>query len=495
MATFEKLEKSRVKIQMEIPADKLSDAMQAAYEKTRGRYDISGFRKGKAPRKMIENMYGEGVFLEDAFELIYGDVYSGAIEELKLEPVERPDIEIQSISISEGVKFSAEVAVYPEVVLGKYKGIEIEKKEYTVLDADIDAFINKERERIARYVEKDRPVKQGDRVILNYSGSVDGVKFDGGTAEDQQLDIGSGRFIPGFEEQLVGFEKGQEGAINVKFPDEYHAEALKGKDAVFEVLIKAIQERELPELDDEFAKDVSEFDTLAGLRESKRQELQKRNDERAKAEMEDEALKIVGANATVDIPDVMVGRQMDYMMQDFSYRLAMSGMNMEDYCRYMDIDPNAMRESYREEALERVRVQLALEAVKNEEKVECDDESLNKEYENYASRSGKSVEDLVNSLSDDDKEYFKDRVAKQKAIDIIMENAKQVKAKKPAKADDKAKAEKAEKIAKAEKTEKPAKAEKAEKAPVKAAKAEKAEKPVKAEKPKKNEKIEKPAEE
>lgn len=423
MATVEKLENKKVKLTIEVSKEEFGEALQQAYIKTRARYNVPGFRKGKAPRKMIENMYGEGAFFEDAFELVYAKAYDKAVEEHNIEPIERPDISIEKIGVEEGVAFTAEVAVKPEVSLGAYKGIEVVGRAYTVEDSQLDAILEQEREKVARYVEMDRPIEQGDRVLLDYSGSVDGVKFEGGTAEDQTLDIGSGTFIPGFEEQLIGLVKGEEKDISVTFPEEYHAENLKGKAAVFAVKIKGIQKKELPELDDEFAKDISEFDTLAELRADKRAALEKRNEERAKSEMEDEALRKATANAAFDVPDAMIQRQMDYMLQDVAYRLSMSGISLEDYCKYTGMDTAAMREGYRGEAEQRVRTQLVLEAIAKAEGIEAAPEDIDRDIAQYAERAGKTPEELKVSLKEDDMDYFQERVQVQKTIDLIMNSA------------------------------------------------------------------------
>ena len=426
MATVETLENKKVKLTVEVSKEAFAEALQQAYQKSKGRYNVPGFRKGKAPRKMIETMYGEGVFYEDAFELVYADAYDKAVEEHHIEPVERPDISIEKIGVEEGVVFTAEVAVRPEVSLGENKGIEIKNRAYTVEDSELDALLEQEREKVARYVEMERPVENGDRVLLDYSGSVDGVKFEGGTAEDQTLEIGSGTFIPGFEEQLIGMQKDEEKDITVTFPEEYHAEELKGKEAVFAVKIKGIQKKELPELDDEFAKDISEFDTLEEFRADKRKQLEERNTQRAKAEMEDEAIKVAVANASFDVPAAMTERQMDYMLQDIAYRLSMSGLKLEQYCQYMGTDVQTLREGYRQEAEQRVRAQLVLEAVAKAENVEATEEELAHEIEHYAGHAGKEAEEFKATLKDQDMDYFKERIVVQKTIDLLVANAKLV---------------------------------------------------------------------
>lgn len=423
MATVETLENKKVKLTIEVSKEAFADALQKAYLKEKGKFNVPGFRRGKAPRKVIETMYGEGVFFEDAFELVYGSAYDAAVQEHGLEPVERPDISIEKIGLEDGAVFTATFDVRPEVSLGAYKGIEIEGKAYTVEESQIDALLEQEREKVARYVEMERPVENGDRVVLDYSGSVDGVKFEGGTAEDQTLDIGSGTFIPGFEEQLVGMQKDEEKEITVTFPEEYHAEELKGKQAVFAVRIKAVQQKELPELDDEFAKDISEFDTLDEWRADKRKELEERSEQRRKSALEDAAIQKATENAVFDVPAAMTERQMDYMLQDISYRLSSSGLTLEDYCKYMGTDARSLREGYRTEAERRVRSQLVLEAIQKAEGIEASDEELEHELGHYAEHAGKSPEEYKASLSADDLGYFKERAGVQKTIDFLVENA------------------------------------------------------------------------
>ncbi|MDR1619193.1 MAG: trigger factor [Clostridiales bacterium] len=423
MATFEKLENNKIKMTVEINAASFDEALQNAYIKTRSKYNVPGFRKGKAPKKMIETMYGEGVLYEDAFELVYGEAYNAAIDECKLEPIERPSIDIEKIGAGEGVIFSAEFGVKPEVVLGKYKGIEVVRRTYTVEDAEVDRLIEQEREKIARYVEMDRPVENGDRVLLDYSGSIDGVQFDGGTAKEQELEIGSNTFMPGFEEQLIGMQKGEEKDISVNFPEEYHAEDLRGKAAVFAVKINGVQVKELPELDDEFAKDISEFDTLEELKNDKRVTLQRHAGDMAKNEMEEEAIAIATGNAIFDVPEAMVSRQMDILLRNMAYRLSMSGISMENYSRYTGSSVQDIREKYRDEAQKRVRISLVLEAIVKAEGLEATEEETDREIEEYAKSKGESL-DAFKEEHGDDREYFKDRVTTQKAIDFLLENAK-----------------------------------------------------------------------
>lgn len=423
MATIERKEHNIAKLTITVDADTFGAAVQQAYVKTAKHYNIPGFRKGHAPRKVIENMYGEGVFFEDAFEIVWGDAYDAALEEFELFAVDKPSIDIEKISLAEGVVFTAEVQLKPEVVLGAYKGIEVEKPTYTVEDADVEREIEQEREKNARFVGVERAVENGDRVILDYSGSVDGKKFDGGTAEDQPLVIGSGTFIPGFEEQMVGMNVGEEKDITVTFPEEYHAPDLAGKEAVFHVKVREVQVKELPALDDEFAKDVSEFDTLDELRADKRKKMEERAAENEKAARENLCIKAVCDNATVEIPAVMIDRQVNYMLQDIAYRLSMSGISLEDYCKFSGSDIDSMRESYKPEAENRVKMQLVIEAVGKAENVACTDEELEADVAAYAEQNNTSVEEFKKQLTESDYDYLRDRKTAEKTIALIVDNA------------------------------------------------------------------------
>ena len=423
MATIERKEHNIAKLTITVDADTFAAAVQQAYVKTAKHYNLPGFRKGHAPRKVIENMYGEGVFFEDAFEIVWGDAYDAALEEFELSAVDKPSIDIEKISLAEGVVYTAEVQLKPEVVLGAYKGIEVEKPTYTVEDADVEREIEQEREKNARFVGVERAVENGDRVILDYSGSVDGEKFDGGTAEEQPLVIGSGTFIPGFEEQMVGMSIGEEKDITVTFPEEYHAPDLAGKEAVFHVKVREVQIKELPALDDEFAKDVSEFDTLDELKADKREKMEARAAENEKAARENLCIKAVCDNATVEIPAVMTDRQVNYMMQDIAYRLSMSGISLEDYCKFSGTDLDAMRESYKPEAENRVKMQLVIEAVGKAENVTCTDEELDADVAAYAEQNNTSVEEFRKQLKEDDYDYLRDRKTAEKTIALIVDNA------------------------------------------------------------------------
>ena len=432
MATVERLEGNQAKLTIEVSKEVFAQAIQQAYIKNVKRYQVPGFRKGKAPRRVIESMYGEGAFYEDAFEAVYGDAYTAAVEESGLVPVDNPQIDIETISEQEGVVFTAVVTLKPEVKLGAYKGIEIEKQAYTVGDAEVEKALQQEQEKAVRYLDVDRPVQDGDSIILDYSGSVNGVKFDGGTAEDQTLVIGSGTFIPGFEEQLIGMNAGEEKEINVTFPENYQPD-LQGKDAVFAVKIKSVRERQLPTLDDEFAKDISEFDTLEELRADRRRQLQDYADVQAQNVMDDDALRQAADNAEIDIPDCMVERQIDMVMQDLAYQLSMSGLSMEDYMKFSGSDMEAMRAEYRDEALNQVRTSLVLEAIVKEEGIEATEEDLNEELASYAEQSKKTVEEVKQAFSERELDYFRDRILERKAMKVITDNAVLVEKKEPKK--------------------------------------------------------------
>lgn len=443
MATMEKLEGSKVKLTIEVSAEQFEAATQKAYQKAGKRFNVPGFRKGKAPRKVIENMYGPLAFFDDAFDIVYPEAYQAAIAEQGVEPVDRPDVSIETLPEGETpLVFSLVVAVKPEVELGAYKGIEVEKRAYNVTDDEVDAAIAQLQEGVARMVDVDRPVENGDTVNLDYSGSVDGVKFDGGTAQDQTLTIGSGQFIPGFEEQMVGMAVGEEKDIEVTFPEEYHAENLAGKKAVFAVKVNGIQVKELPTLDDEFAKDVSEYDTLEALRDAKRQELLEQAEKNAKIQKENDVVRKAVENATVEVPDAMVERQIDSFLQDMGYRLQMQGISLEDYLKYTNTEISALRDQYRADAALRVKSQLVLEAISKAEAIEATPEEIGDKVAEYAKQFGNmTVEDFEKNLQADDRQYFADQVVVEKTLALLVENAKEVAPKKKATRKKKAAAE------------------------------------------------------
>ena len=423
--TVEKISSNKVKLSFDIDAAKFDEAMGKAYIKVRGQVAIPGFRKGHAPRKMIENMYGEGVFYDEAFELIFDEVYGPAIDENKLEVVDRPQVDIQQIGTGKNLQFTCEVFVKPDVILGEYKGVEVKKEHTLVTEDDVNAEIEKERNKQAAEVSvDDRAVAEGDTVNLDYSGSVDGVKFAGGTAEGQTLKIGSHTFIPGFEEQMVGMNIGEEKDLNVTFPTEYHAPDLAGKEAVFHVKVNSITETQLPALDDDFAKDISEFDTLDAYKADVRAKLEAQAAERDNNAFTNAVIEKVMANATVEIPDAMVERQIDSMVRNFEARLAQQGLKLADFMKYTGQDEKSFRNQYRDQAEKSVRANLVLEAVENVEKFEAAEEEIDAEIEKFAKQIGQNVEDLKKNLTEGDREYFKADVIRDKAVKFLCDNAK-----------------------------------------------------------------------
>ena len=411
--TVEKISSNKVKLSFDIDAAKFDEAMGKAYIKVRGQVAIPGFRKGHAPRKMIENMYGEGVFYDEAFELIFDEVYGPAIDENKLEVVDRPQVDIQQIGTGKNLQFTCEVFVKPDVTLGEYKGVEVKREHTLVTEDEVNAEIEKERNKQAAEVAvDDRPVAEGDTVNLDYSGSVDGVKFAGGTAENQTLKIGSHTFIPGFEEQMVGMNIGEEKDLNVTFPTEYHAK------------VNGITETQLPALDDDFAKDISEFDTLDAYKADVRAKLEAQAAERDNNVFTNAVIGKVMENATVEIPEAMIERQIDSMIRNFEARLAQQGLKLADFMKYTGQDEKSFRNQYRDQAEKSVRANLVLEAIENVENFEVSDEEIDAEIEKFAKQIGQSVEELKKNLTEGDREYFKADVIRDKAVKFLCDNAK-----------------------------------------------------------------------
>lgn len=421
---LEKVENNIATLEITVSPEKLEEGMMKAYLKNVKRFNISGFRKGKAPRKLIEKHYGEGIFYEDAINEVCPDAYEEAVEEHKLEPVDRPEIDVLEIESGKGIIFKAEVTVKPEVQLGQYKGIEAEKKEYNVTDEDVSKELDIIRDKNARIIDiSDRPVKQGDMTIIDFKGFVDGEEFSGGTAENHNLEIGSGQFIPGFEEQIIGAEIGNEIDVNVAFPEDYRAEELAGKPALFKVTVKEIKEKELLPLDDEFAKDVSEFDTLEELKNDIKNKKLEENERMAKHEYEDLVINKAVENASVEIPDVMVENQITSMIKDFDFQLRYQGLDVETYLKYMNISMEEVRKSYKETALTRVKTQLVLDEITKAENIQVTEEDINNEIERTAKQYNQELEKFKSSLKERDLEYIKDSLAVQKTIDFLIENS------------------------------------------------------------------------
>ena len=423
--TVEKIASNKVKLSFDVDSAKFDEAMGKAYLKVRNQVTIPGFRKGKAPRKMIENMYGEGVFYDEAFELIFDEVYGPAVDENKIEVVDRPEIEIQEIGAGKNLKFTCEVFVKPDVTLGEYKGVSVKKETTVVSDVEVDARVEEERNKQATEIQvEDRAVVEGDTVNLDYAGTVDGVAFAGGTAQDQTLKIGSGSFIPGFEEQMIGMNIGEEKDLQVTFPEKYHAEELAGKAAVFHVKVNSITETQLPALDDDFAKDISEFDTLEEYKADIRAKLEAQAAEKDNNNFTNAVIEKVLENATVEIPEAMIERQIDSMMRDFEYRLMGNGLKLDDFLKYTGSDMKAFRENYRGQAEKSVKAHLVLEAIEKAEAIDATQEQIDKQLEAFATQTGKTVEEFKASLSESDIEYFKADAIRDNCVKFLADNAK-----------------------------------------------------------------------
>lgn len=422
--TVEKLDGSKIKISFQIPAQAVDEAMQKAYLKNRGRINVPGFRKGKAPRKLIETMYGEGVFYDDAFESLFPDVYEAAVKENDLHPVDQPQVDIAQIGAGKELLFSCEVYVRPEVTLGDYKNLTVSTHEHPVGDEMVKARVEQDRERVSRLVDiEDRPVVEGDTVNLDYAGTVDGVAFPGGTAQGQTLVIGSGHFIPGFEEQVIGLSLNEEKDLSVKFPEDYHAEELAGKDAVFHVKINGIQKKELPELDDEFAMDVSDFDTYAEYEADIRKKLEEDAQKSLDVERENALIDKAVQNASMDVPPPMVEEELDQIVREMQLRMAYQGLKMEDYLKYTGQTEAQLRDMYRSEAENRVKVQLTLDAIRKAENIVPTQEEIDEQVKKQAERAGQEPEAYAKGLTQRQKEYLEDNAAILKAIELMKSTA------------------------------------------------------------------------
>ena len=413
---------AKVKDEFEINADALAKAKVEAYNKNKGKFAVPGFRKGHAPKSIIEKYYGEGVFFEDAFEIAFPDAYSAALTENEITAVSRP--ENVDIVTFEPLVVKAEVWTKPVVELGEYKNLEVEIPAFEVKDEDVDKAIDDIRQKNASYVTVDREAQNGDIVIIDYSGAVDGVKFDGGTAEEQQLELGSNTFIPGFEEQVVGMKADETKDINVTFPEKYHSEDLAGKDAVFTVTVHEVKEKQLPELDDEFAVDVSEFDTFDEYKADVKAKMIDEHADIEKRAIENAVIKAAADNATIDIPECMVDQQIDYKLQETEYSLMYQGIDMKTYLDYIGTNIEQMRKELRPSALDTVRSQLTLEAIINAEGIDVDASDIDKEIKERAEQQKKTFEEVKADMSDDMLEYIKDRVRFDKVIELLTSNAK-----------------------------------------------------------------------
>nr|WP_294649362.1 trigger factor [uncultured Blautia sp.] len=423
----EKMEKNMAKLTIEVAAEDLEKAMQNAYQKAKGRISIPGFRKGKAPRKMIEQMYGKGVFLEDAVNALIPEHYSKALAECDLEIVSQPTIDITQAEPGKALIFTAEVATKPEVTLGDYKGVEVPKTEINVTDEDVDAEIKKEQEKNSRTINvEDRGAQLQDVVTIDFEGSVDGVPFDGGQATEYPLTLGSNTFIPGFEEQLVGAKVGDDVDVKVTFPEEYQAKELAGKEAVFKCAVKKIEAKELPELDDDFAKDVSEFDTLAEYKEHVKTNLVERKENEAKRAKEDAAVDKAIENAQMDIPEAMLQTQCRQMLDDFSRRMQSQGLSMDQYFQFTGMTADKMMEDMKPQALKRIQTRLVLEKVAEVENIQPTEEEVNEEISKMAEAYKMEADKLKELLGERELEQMKKDMAVQKAVTVIADAAKEV---------------------------------------------------------------------
>lgn len=418
--TFEKAEKSTIKIDVKLTAGEWNEAIDKAYEKTKGRYSMPGFRKGKVPKHLLESTYGKGIFYEEAINQAFPKYYTEILEkETSIEAVAAPEIDVKKVD-DKGLELIAIVAVRPEVKLGDYKGITFKKVEYNVKDEDIEAELNRLRERNSRMVTVEgRSVENGDTVIIDYSGSVDEVKFEGGTAEKQTLVIGSGTFIPGFEEQLIGMNVGEERDINVKFPEEYHAENLKGKDSVFHIKLHEIKKKELPELTDDFIKDSVGAESLEAYKAEVRARLEKQNADRAEREIEDAIVKKISENATVEIPDALIEMQIDRMVEEMNYRLSYQGLKLEDYLKYVGKSIEDYRNEYKPQAEGIVKSQLVIEKIISDEKIEATDADVEARIEEMAKAQGREVPDLKKNMQARQLDYVKNEIVIKKLFDFL----------------------------------------------------------------------------
>lgn len=418
----EKLEKSMAKLTIEVPAKELDLALDKAYKKSRNKIAMPGFRKGKAPRAMIEKMYGAEIFFEDAANILVPDAYEDAAKESGLEIVSQPEIAVEQIEKGQPFIFTATVAVKPEVTLGEYKGIEVESKEAEVTDEEIEEEINKVRENNSRMITiEDRAVEDGDTVTIDFDGYVDGKQFEGGMAEDYSLVIGSHTFIDNFEEQLIGKNIGDDVEVNVTFPDQYQAEELRNKEALFKVKINGIKMKELPDADDEFAQEVSDFDTLDEYKEDLRKKLLENKEAALKREKEEEVVGAIIENAQMDIPDPMVNAQTQQMTQEFAQRLQSQGLSLEQYMQLTGMTPQKMLEELKPQALKRIQSRLVLEAVVTAENIEASEEDFDKEIENMAEMYNMEADKLRDLVGEDEKEQIRMDIAVQKAVDFVVE--------------------------------------------------------------------------
>ncbi|MBO5207762.1 MAG: trigger factor [Lachnospiraceae bacterium] len=422
----EKLEKNMAKLTIEASAEDLEKAIEAAYQKQKSQISIPGFRKGKVPRQMVEKMYGKEVFYEEAANSLIPTAYEKALDECEEDIVSSPKIEVTQIEAGKPFIFTATVALKPEVKLGKYKGVKVDKVDVEVTEEEVNAAIDKERENNARNITvEDRAVKDGDMTVIDFEGFVDGVAFEGGKGENYPLTIGSGAFIPGFEEQLVGAEIGKEVEVNVTFPEDYHAEDLKGKAAVFKCTVKEIKEKQLPELDDEFASEVSEFETLAEYKEDVKKNLEEKKAKDAKNAKEEAVISAIVEASEMEIPEAMLETQQRQMVDEFAQRITMQGLSMEQYFQFTGTNYQQMVEQVKPQAEERIKSRLVLEAVVAAEKIEATEEDYEKEMETMAEVYQMDVAKVKELLGEKEKKNIMQDIAVKKAVEFVVEKAKE----------------------------------------------------------------------
>ena len=415
--------KNEVKLTFNIEAEKFEEAMKKVYAKTAKYFNIPGFRKGKAPMQLVERQYGSAIFYEDAFNELVPDIYDEAIKENKVEAVSKPSIDIVQMEKGKELIFTATVETKPDVELGKYKGIEIKKIEYNTSDEEIEHELGHMAERNARLVTvEDRPVEKGDITTIDFEGTIDGVAFEGGKAENHELEIGSNTFIAGFEDQIIGMKLEEEKDVKVKFPDDYFAKDLAGKDAIFKVKLHEIKKKELPKIDDEFAKDVSEFDTLSELKNSIKEKLDTEHANKEKYETEQEAIKVVCDNTKIDIPNGMIELEIDNMMRDMETRLSYQGLKLSQYLQMMNKTEEDVRSNFKSQAEESVKSRLVLEAIVKAENIEATPEEISDKLKELAKQYGRKEEELLENTQLN--EYVSESIKTEKAIDFIVKNAK-----------------------------------------------------------------------
>lgn len=420
-----KKEGNKVTLKIIVDNNKFEEAVTKAYNKTKGKYNIPGFRKGKAPKVVIETQYGKGVFYNDAIEMLFPEVYPTALDELNIDPIDRPDLDVEEISKDNGLVMVVNVEVKPEFELGNYKGIEITKVDHNVTEEEVEATLQEMLNKNARLVSvEDRAIENGDTAVIDFEGFESGVAFEGGKGENYSLVIGSNTFIPGFEDQLVGKKAGEEVEVNVTFPVEYHAENLAGKAVVFNVKVNDVKVKELPNLDDEFAKDTSEFETLEELKSDVRSNLEKETEAKAKNEMRNSLVEKVSANTEVEIPTVMVEQQIDNMLMELNYQLQYQGLNLQQLLSMTGRDVAELREERKADAQKLVKSSLVLEAIAKAENIEVSEEEFTAELTKMASMYNMDVEKIKSSLRENDIEDIKGQVKIRKTIDLLMDNAK-----------------------------------------------------------------------